>query len=161
MKTAFKLSQLARDNQHRQEKVQLIKNNKVVFIGSRESAERWIIKNGGIYTVEKWKPKSLQKKISWGSHQYVRYIKLRCKELALKGYGSVEIKMDKTTDLFNIDEGRNSCYSVNFVLKLLNQEGFIWKNEQTDFYDAISDVLIWDKDLPQAPNYEKIGMCWK
>ena len=104
---------------------------------------------------------SLQKKVSWGSHQYVRYVKQKCKELALKGYGSVEIKLDKTTDLFNIDEGRNSCYSADFVFTLLNREGFIWKNEPTDFYDAISDILIWDRELPQAPNSEKIGMCWK
>ena len=104
---------------------------------------------------------SFQKKVFWGSHQYVRYVKQRCKELALKGYGSVEIKLDKTTDLFNTDEGRNSCYSADFVFTLLNREGFIWKNEPTDFYDAISDILIWDRELPQAPNSEKIGMCWK
>ena len=65
------------------------------------------------------------------------------------------------TDLFNVDEGRNSCYSADFVFSLLNREGFIWKNEPTDYYDAISDVIIWDRELPQAPSSEKIGMCWK
>ena len=100
-------------------------------------------------------------KVRWASHQYVRYVKTRCKEIAIKGYGSVEIKLDKTTDIFNVDEHRNSCYSAEFVIKLLNNEGFIWKNEPTDYYDAVSDVIIWDKDLPQAPQSEKIGMSWK
>ena len=161
MKTASKLAQLARANQNKQEKVQLTKDGKVVFIGTRESAERWMCENGGTYSVEKWKPQSFQKKVSWASHQYVRFVKQRCKELASKGYGSVEIKLDKTTDLFNVDEGRNSCYSAEFVFSLLNREGFIWKNEPTDYYDAISDVIIWDRELPQAPSSEKIGMCWK
>ncbi len=104
---------------------------------------------------------SFQQKVKWGSHQYVRFVKERCKELASKGYGSVEIKIDKTTDLFNVDENRNSCYSADFVFTLLNNEGFTWKNEPVDYYDAISDVLIWDANLSQAPNSEKIGMCWK
>jgi len=96
MKTASKLAQLARANQNKQEKVQLTKNSKVVFIGTRKSAEKWMCKNGGTYTIEKWKPQSFQKKVSWGSHQYVRFVKQRCKKLATKGYGSVEIKLDKT-----------------------------------------------------------------
>ena len=45
MKTASKLAQLARANQNKQEKVQLTKDGKVVFIGNRESAERWMYEN--------------------------------------------------------------------------------------------------------------------
>ena len=77
MKTASKLAQLARANQNKQEKVQLTKDGKVVFIGTRESAERWMYENGGTYSVEKWKPQSFQKKVSWASHQYVRFVKQR------------------------------------------------------------------------------------
>lgn len=101
----------------------------------------------------------LQKKISWGSHQYVRFVKNQCKELASKGYGSVEIKIDRTTDLFNIDEGLNRCYSLSFVVTLLQQEGFKLLTKE-DYYDAQSYNLVWDKDLPQCLS-EKIGMSWK
>jgi hypothetical protein len=105
---------------------------------------------------------SFQKKVSWGSHQYVRFVKERCKELALKGYGGVEIKIDKTTDLFGVDEGRNSCYSHAFVLKLLQQEGFdIYDTPEGDCYDAQIYTLFWAYNLPFAPSNEKIGMCWK
>ena len=72
MKTASKLAQLARANQNKQEKVQLTKDGKVVFIGTRESAERWMCENGETYSVEKWKPQSFQKTTSWASHQSSR-----------------------------------------------------------------------------------------
>lgn len=129
-----------------------------------------------------------QKKVRWGSHQYVRYIIKRCKELALKGYGSVEITIDKTTDLFQVDEGRNSCYSHDFVVQLLQKEGFKLQALE-DFYDAQSYILYWQippdfsqivltcdandaqlllqeqewerNKLPQASDSEKIGMRWK
>ena len=104
---------------------------------------------------------SFKKKVKWGSHQYVRFVKERCKELALKGYGGVEITIDKTTDLFDIDEGRNSCYSSEFVCQLLGREGFVFGDEYEDHYDAFSNDLIWDKELPKAPDSMKIGMCWK
>ena len=162
MKTASKLAQLARANQNKQEKVQLTKDGKVVFIGTKESAEKWMGKNDGTYSIEKWKPQSFEKKVRWGSHQYVRYVIKRCKELASKGYGSVKITIDKTTDMFGVDEGRNSCYSESFVCKLLSQEGFTidWYGEDArDHYDAISGTLIWDETLPKSP--DRIGMSWE
>lgn len=75
--------------------------------------------------------------MKWESYQYVKVIKQKCKELALKGYGSVEIELDKT------------CDYCNFILKLLKQEGFTFGKDFTN-------ILIWDDKLPQAPDFEKI-----
>lgn len=101
-----------------------------------------------------------EKKVRWGSHQYVRFVVNEAKERAMKGFGSVVITIDKTTDLFSVDEGRNSCYDSSFVCELLHKEGFTLDNGQyEDHYDAFSTILIWDKGLPQSPN--RIGMCWK
>ena len=105
---------------------------------------------------------TFRKKISYASHTHVEYLKQKCEELALKGYGSVKITLDQTTDLFNIiEEAGNSYYSANHVMSLLNVEGFTWKNEVTNHYYAFSDVLVWERDLPQAPDSEKIGMSWE
>ena len=129
-----------------------------------------------------------QKKIRWGSHQYVRYVLKRCEELAKQGYGSVEIKIDRTADLFGIDEGLNSFYSHDSVVKLLEDEGFQLE-EREDYYLAQSYILYWQvkpdfshvakadsfddgallraeqkwesNKLPQAPNSSRIGMCWE
>ena len=101
-----------------------------------------------------------QKKVRWGSHQYVRFVIKEIEQRALKGFGSVDITIDKTTDLFNVDEGRNSCYSSGFVCDLLTQKGFSFNNGYyEDHFDAFSTTLIWSKDLPKSP--DKIGMCWK
>ena len=103
---------------------------------------------------------TFDKKVKWGSHQYVRFVINEAKERASKGFGSVKITIDKTTDLFNLDEGRNSCYSSALVCSLLHQQGFKFNNEEfEDHYDAFSFRLVWDDTLPTSPN--KIGMCWK
>lgn len=131
MNTAIKLSQLARDNKKKQEENPL---------------------------------DAFDKKVRWGSHQYVRFLKKECKKLALQGYGSVRITIDRTTELFMTDEGRNSCYSSSFVISLLCNEGFRFSQKEGDYedhYDAFTNVLIWDENLPQAPNSNRIGMCWK
>lgn len=101
-----------------------------------------------------------QKKVTWGSHQYVRFVIQEVKHRALKGFGSVVIKIDTTTDQFGIDEGRNSCYASAFVSDLLVQQGFKFDNSEfEDFYDAYTTKLVWDDTLPMSPN--KIDMCWK
>ena len=103
---------------------------------------------------------AFQKKVRWGSHQYVRHVVKRAEKEAELGYGSVRITIDKTTDLFQTDEGRNSCYDSSFVCGLLSQQGFKFNNgEYADHYDAFSTELVWDKNLPTSPN--KIGMSWE
>ena len=167
MKTANKLAQIARVNQKGM--FNLIQNGKVIHSGSYDNCYSLMEEIGGTFTIEKVKEKnpyeSLQKKVAWASHQYVRYVKERCKELATKGYGGVEIKIDKTADLFGENEG-NSYYSHDFVVKLLQQEGF--EVHDTPYcYDAQiytfaqTYILFWEYGLPFAPSNEKIGMYWK
>lgn len=189
MKTANKLAQIAKANQ--QGMFNLIQNGETIHQGSYDSCRAIMNEVGGTFIIEKAKEKDpyeqFQKKVRWGSHQYVRYVIKRCKELASKGYGGVLITIDKTTDMFEMDEGRNSCYSHNFVVQLLQQEGFVL-NPFEDYYDAQSYILYWqikpvfsfdvvDKEsdealcqleqewekvkLLQAPDSEKIGMCWE
>lgn len=98
------------------------------------------------------------KKAQWESHQYVRYILKSCKKLATQGYGSVTIGIDRTTELFEKDEGRNSAYIASFVEKLLLEHGFSL-NEPDDCYDAIYYLLTWDETLPISP--ERLGLSWK
>ena len=192
MKAAKKLAQVAKLVQSQNEIVQLFTvSKKLVFTGSRKDAEEFMNQRGGTYIVKKCKynpQEQFEKKVRWASHQYVRYVVKRCEELAKKGYGSVEIKIDCTTDLFQVDEGRISCYSHKFVVQLLQQEGFELE-KLNDYYDAQSYILYWQvkpkfdltfvpdsvvdsqsllqeqewlrTKLPQAPNSEKIGMCWK
>lgn len=133
MKTADKLSKIARTNQPEQVKENLYE--------------------------------SFNNKVNLGSLKYVDFVINQCKELSMKGYGSVKITIDKTTDLFNTDEGRNSCYSSQLVVSLLTKEGFEFlsyydKNVYIDHYDAFSDIISWDKTLSTAPNSMKIGMSW-
>ncbi len=107
---------------------------------------------------------AFDKRVRWGSHQYVRFVKQECKKLALQGYGSVSITIDRTTELFTVDEKNNRCYSYTFVVRLLRNEGFTFSTKETDYvdhYDAFTSVLIWDNDLPKAPNSMRIGMSWK
>lgn len=102
-----------------------------------------------------------RKKISWASHQYVRNVKKLCTKLAEKGFGSVEIKLDQTTDLWGKIERENSCYSADFVITLLKKEGFSFNDSETvDHYDALDSVLVWDAQLQKAPSSEKIGMAF-
>lgn len=120
-----------------------------------------------------WRPKvvnpeaQFQKKVKWGSHQYVRYVIKRCEELAKQGYGAVGITIDETTDqYYGMDKGRNSCYSSALVVALLKQHGFTFGSEynetlQVNHYDAFSDVLVWKTELPQAPKSQEIGMSWE
>lgn len=101
-----------------------------------------------------------QKRAKWASHQYVRFVNRKCKELAKKGYGSVLITIDFTWDMFSIVE---KCgYSGYFVCALLEQDGYILdgEEERIDHYDAITMQLTWASDLPQAPDSMKIGMTW-
>jgi 3-methyladenine DNA glycosylase AlkC len=190
MKTANKLAQIAKANQ--QGKFKVVKNHLDLFYGTYAQCVEYTEKVGGTFTIEKVKEKcpyeAFQKKVAWGSHQYVRYVIKRCKELASKGYGSVEITIDKTTDMFNKIESKHRGYSHDFVVKLLSQEGFEL-HDYVNHYDAISYILYWqlkptfsqyvvcskDDDeqlyqleqewervkLPQAPDSEKIGMSWE
>lgn len=103
---------------------------------------------------------SFEKKRVWEAHQYVRYVVKEATERASKGFGSVRITIDKTSDLFGVDEKRNSCYSSEFVCQLLSQKGFRFDHEEyEDHYDAFSTNIIWDDSLPKSP--VRIGMCWK
>lgn len=164
MKTAIKLAQIAKANQ--QGMFNLIKNGKVFHTGSYEDCSNLAYNLGGTFTIEKVKEvdpyEAFQKKVRWGSHQYVRYVIKRCKELASKGYGGVLIKIDITTDMSDVDKGKKSCYSHDFVVKLLRQKGFaLFTTPEGDYYDAQEYTLFWLYDLPLAPDSEKIGMCWE
>lgn len=164
MNTANKLAQIAQANQHKQKDVDVYKNGKIVFTGSYLAAEAFMNKEGGVFTMKPAKNHQLafEKKVKWQSHQYVRFVIKRCTELASLGYGSVEITIDRTTDLSGIDENRNSCYSLDFVCDLLKDKGFEFdKSMDTDHYDAISTILVWDNTLQLAPHNMEIGMCWE
>ena len=163
-KTASKLAQIAQANQHRLKDVDVYKNGNLVFTGSNSDAEIFMKKEGGTFTIKPAKNHQLafEKKVKWQSHQYVRFVIKSCTELASLGYGSVEITIDRTTDLFEVDEKRNSCYSADFVYELLLEQGFEFdKSMDIDHYDAISTIIVWDKTLPKAPSSMNIGMCWE
>lgn len=101
----------------------------------------------------------LKDKFSFESHQYVRFVKKECFKRANEGYGSVVIKLDKTTELFMIDGKKNSAYIASFVCQLLKQEGFSLSDIIDDFYDAETRLLTWNSDLSTSPI--DIGMSWK
>lgn len=102
-----------------------------------------------------------QERVAKNTEKYVKYVMTRCEELARKGYGSVLIKIDRTTDIFMQIESDNKGYSADHVVSLLLAEGFKLK-QGDDFYDAVSYILTWsDLNLPEAPDSEKIGMAYK
>ena len=120
------------------------------------------------------------------SKSYVESVIIRCEELANLGYGSVEIKIDCTTDLFDVIELNGTGYSHNKVVSLLQEEGFNLEFIE-DYYDAKSYILSWQvkpdfskvmiydsfddeallraeqewekTKLPQAPHSKRIGMA--
>jgi hypothetical protein len=61
-------------------------------------------------------------------------------------YGSVDIKLDLTTDLFSVKESDKNFYSAQQVLDLLISEKFKIK-EIYDYYDAKKFRLTWDESL--------------
>lgn len=129
--------------------------------------------------------KEFREKVHNLSKEYVKGVINRCEELAKLGYGSVAIKIDCTTDLFDTIESCRSGYSHDTVVNLLAEEGFSLEFIE-DFYDAKSYILYWqvkpdfsrvdnsstsdDEELikqeqewkrtklPQAPYSERIGM---
>lgn len=74
---------------------------------------------------------------------------------ATNGYGRTDIIIDRTTDMFNVDEDRGSSYSHDVVYRLLEQEGFSIE-EKEDLYDAVVYEISWNKDLPK--DKDRIGM---
>lgn len=103
----------------------------------------------------------LQERVAKNTEKYVKYVMTRCEELARKGYGSVEIIIDMTTDMFYMIESESNGYSAKRVIQMLLAEGFKLKRGE-DFYDAASYILTWsDLNLPEAPDSEKIGMAYK
>lgn len=116
--------------------------NKLTLI-ARESVKQLKTNNNDVHTSDS---------VDKNSILHFEYIKNKCEELARQGFGSVRVKLDKSYDMFHIEENRGTSYSTERVVELLNSEGFIWKNEVTDYYDAFSDVLIWCVDLPEANN---------
>ena len=93
--------------------------------------------------------------LSIGSHKKVNSIIKQVEELALKGYGSVKITLDKTTDVFMVSELENRFYSETEVCNLLCNEEFTLEPIE-DYYDAQSYLLVWHKDLLKYP--KSIGM---
>lgn len=119
------------------------------------------------------------------SKEYVEGVIVKCEELAKLGYGSVEIKIDCTTDDFDEIEFKSTGYSHNTVVQLLQEEGFILKLIGSH-YDAKSYILHWEikpdfsqvnvtsnsqdeellqqeqewerNQLPKAPHSKRIGM---
>lgn len=148
MQTASKLALIAQANQSNLKQVDVYKEHKLVFIGTKEEANSFINSTEGSFVIKPTKDHFLAflKKVRWGAHQYVHYVINECKKLAQRGYGFVKITIDKTTDLFMMDEGRNSCYSAEFIKNLLQQEGFTFgkenENSYKNHYDAFSDILV-------------------
>lgn len=101
-----------------------------------------------------------EKKVEEGSKKYVEYVIAKCTELAIQGYGSVYITIDRTTDMFHKDEGRNSCYSADYVCALLYKNGFMFDHtKEIDLYDVLQTKLVWDNNLPSSKSC--IGMRWE
>jgi division protein CdvB (Snf7/Vps24/ESCRT-III family) len=88
--------------------------------------------------------------VSTGSHKKVDSIIEQLKELASKGFGSVEIKLDKTTDMFMVKESENRFYSEIEVCSILHGKGFILE-PLNDYYDAQSYLLVWHKEFVEYP----------
>lgn len=86
------------------------------------------------------------RKISSDTDRYVEFVLRKCQEKAANGMGGTVIAIDKTTDLFGIDEGRDSAYSHDAVVTILKQKELALE-EIEDMYDTIVYNLIWDKDL--------------
>lgn len=89
-------------------------------------------------------------KVSTGSHEKVGSMMKQLKELALNGFGSVEIKLDKTTDMFMTKESENRFYSEIEVCIILQGKGFKLEPLE-DYYDAQSYLLVWHKELDKFP----------
>lgn len=160
MQVARKLSQIAQQNKKNQEMVSIYRDGRHIMSNTRRKCDEYISSVGGTFEIRPYEDplEKLHKKAQWQAHQYVKYVFKRAEEMAKKGYGSCVIKIDRTYDLFSTDEQRNSCYSAEFVCKLLSQEGFKFGNEYEDYYDAFSNTIIWNENLPTSD--EKIGMCW-
>lgn len=95
------------------------------------------------------------KQVSIGSHKKFESILNHVENLAKNGYGSVNIKLDKTTDMFMVKESKSRFYSEQEVCTLLINEGFKLTPIE-DFYEAQSYHLIWHDDLVKS--YCNIGM---
>ena len=163
---AKELADISNKNKNKQDKVQLLNKGEVVLVNTRENVESYLndlIEGIDIdsFTIIDFDYTTFNDKVVEGSHKYANFVIKECTELALRGFGCVKVSMDKTTDIYNIDEGFNSCYSVDIIKNILKDKGFIWRNYPADEFYTYTDTLIWNKDLPKAPTIHNIGKYWK
>ena len=104
--------------------------------------------------------KDWNRKLSEGNERYVSFILLKMKKSAEKGYGSLRFTLDYTSEMFQIDEGINTCYIPSEILNTLTSRPHCFQIEQEcDHYDAIDWIIYWHRTLPTDP--DKVGMAWE
>jgi len=98
---------------------------------------------------------SFNEKINEGSIAKYESILNKVEKLAKLGFGSVNIILDQTTDLFYICETKERFYSLSEIVIFLKNDGFrLYLID--DYYDAIEYNLVWNENLKESP--EKIEM---
>ena len=75
----------------------------------------------------------------------------RFEEMAIKGYGSCEITLDHTSDLFQVKELESRFYSASEVEDMLIEEDFYFVIV-ADHYDAISYKVTWNSKAMESPD---------
>jgi hypothetical protein len=88
---------------------------------------------------------SFQESVYSGSVAKFNSILQKVEKLAKKGYGSVQIILDGTADMFYCKESDSTFYSEHTVINLLINEQFSLKVIEYH-YDARTYILSWDKD---------------
>lgn len=81
----------------------------------------------------------------------------RFEQIAGEGYGSCEIILDYTSEMFQMKEIESRFYSASEVVSMLSQAGFkITKTE--DLYDAQVFTVVWHPDSKQFTNCIKMDI---
>lgn len=101
-----------------------------------------------------------EQKLQDNAHAYLDYVENCIDRAAKEGYGSLEITIDRTYDMFNIVECPTTTYSYNYVVKKLLLRGY-QLDQIEDHYDAISFLLTFLKNELFTTSPIKVGMYAK
>jgi hypothetical protein len=82
-------------------------------------------------------------RIAKNTQDHLDFLYKQFKIATLKGYGGAIVKLDLTTDLFDIIESDERGYSAEAIMEMLKLEGFTF-SEVEDFYDARKYKIVWD-----------------
>ena len=151
-----KLYQLSENNKSKQEIVQLIKDNTVVYVGTREKAEKLLIE-GEEYRIIDSSVEEFKERLLEGTFEMVNYIAEKCEEFAEKGYGSVIIDFRHLLRCYG-DEAKfihystrnRVCYSISMLYNILEERGFTFNNHTSNRYIADTDVIIWNTNAERV-----------